>query len=110
MPLLFHANSIFFAHAAAKLIENMDEANDPCDDFFEYACGNFLKSKVIPDEKSTITQFSEVSDALQEKLRTLVEDTNPSANETPSSKMVKRLYKSCMNTGRAFIQNSYQIM
>lgn len=83
--------------SAAKLIANMDDSVDPCEDFFEYACGNFLKTKVIPDEKSSISQFSEVSDTLQEKLRTLVEDDDDSS-DTPSSRMVKKLYKSCMDT------------
>lgn len=83
--------------SAAKLIENMDSSVEPCDDFFEYACGNFLKRKTIPDEKSSISQFSEVSDVLQEKLRTLV-DAKENSEDTPSSRMVKKLYKSCMDT------------
>jgi predicted metalloendopeptidase len=76
----------------------MDPQMDPCEDFFEYACGNYLKTKNIPDEKSSISQFSDVSDVLQEKLRTLVESED-SSEDTPSSLMVKQLYKSCMNTG-----------
>ncbi|XP_018009279.1 neprilysin-2 isoform X2 [Hyalella azteca] len=85
--------------SASELIENMDPQMDPCEDFFEYACGNYLKTKNIPDEKSSISQFSDVSDVLQEKLRTLVESED-SSEDTPSSLMVKQLYKSCMNTER----------
>lgn len=91
-----------FHFLAAELIGNMDDNVDPCEDFFEYACGNFLRSKVIPDEKSSISQFSEVSDTLQEKLRTLVEDVDK-IDDTPSSTMVKKLYKSCMDTGAIII-------
>uniref|UniRef100_A0A2P2HZF3 Neprilysin-like n=2 Tax=Hirondellea gigas TaxID=1518452 RepID=A0A2P2HZF3_9CRUS len=86
--------------SASKLISNMDETVDPCEDFFEYACGGFLKAKVIPDEKSSVSQFTEVSDALQEKLRTLVEDKEEpfDAKDNSSSMMVKKLYRSCMDT------------
>ncbi|KAA0187340.1 hypothetical protein HAZT_HAZT010876, partial [Hyalella azteca] len=85
--------------SASELIANMDSQVDPCEDFFEYACGNYIKSRNIPDEKSSITQFSDVSDVLQEKLRMLIESED-SSEDTPSGLMVKQLYKSCMNTER----------
>ncbi|XP_018009275.1 neprilysin-2-like [Hyalella azteca] len=83
--------------SASQLIANMDSEVDPCEDFFEYACGNYLRTKNIPDEKSSISQFSDISDALNQKLRTLVESED-SSEDTSSSLMVKQLYKSCMDT------------
>lgn len=78
----------------------MDETVDPCEDFFEFSCGGFLKKTIIPDDKTTISRFNEISDELQLKLRGLVE-----AEETPKephfSKMVKSLYKSCMDIGES---------
>lgn len=78
----------------------MDEAVDPCEDFFEFACGGFLKKTIIPDDKTTISRFNEISDELQLKLRGLVE-AEDSPNEPRFSKMVKNLYKSCMDTGES---------
>lgn len=83
--------------ASASLIESMDETVDPCQDFFKFACGGFLKKKIIPDDKTTISRFNEISDELQEKLRGLVE-AEETPNEPSFSKMVKNLYKSCMDT------------
>ncbi|XP_050738565.1 neprilysin-2-like isoform X4 [Eriocheir sinensis] len=82
--------------AAASLIESMDETVDPCDDFFKFACGGFLKKTIIPDDKTTISRFNEISDELQLKLRGLVE-AEDSPTEPQFSKMVKNLYKSCMD-------------
>lgn len=78
----------------------MDESVDPCEDFFEFACGGFLKKTIIPDDKTTISRFNEISDELQLKLRGLVE-AEDRPDEASFSKMVKNLYKSCMDTGES---------
>ena len=91
--------NMFFT--AAKLIERMDNKVDPCDDFFRFSCGTYLKEKVIPDEKTSITQFSDIDDNLRELLRSLVEK-DITENDSTISKMVKHLYQSCMNTGQLF--------
>ncbi|XP_069163087.1 neprilysin-2 isoform X2 [Procambarus clarkii] len=85
--------------AAAGLVKSMDPSVDPCTDFFQFSCGNFLKTKIIPDEKTAISRFNEISDDLQEKLRGLVE-SKESADDSPSTKKVKALYKACMDKDR----------
>lgn len=34
---------------ANYLLESIDEKADPCEDFFEFACGTWLKKNRIPD-------------------------------------------------------------
>jgi len=47
----------------------MDKTVDPCDDFFEYACGTWNRVHIIPDDKPLYNLFSELSDKLDAKLR-----------------------------------------
>ncbi|XP_043224761.1 neprilysin-2-like isoform X13 [Amphibalanus amphitrite] len=72
----------------------MDEQVNPCDDFYQFACGSFIKNTVIPSEKTSVSQFSVVSDALKIKMRKLVEA--PVATDEPaSSRHIKNLFVSC---------------
>ncbi|XP_076028904.1 M13 family metallopeptidase neprilysin 2 isoform X2 [Oratosquilla oratoria] len=85
--------------AAAAVIKSMDESVHPCDDFFQFSCGGFLQNTPIPEEKSSISQFSQINDRLREKLRVVIE-SNITKSDSPATKMVKNLYKSCMDTDR----------
>uniref|UniRef100_A0A0P6EFD4 Neutral endopeptidase n=1 Tax=Daphnia magna TaxID=35525 RepID=A0A0P6EFD4_9CRUS len=44
--------------SAATLMESMDESADPCDDFYQFACGGWQKKNVIPHGHEGISQFS----------------------------------------------------
>ena len=54
---------------AAQLINSMNPKIDPCDDFFEYACGNWNKKNVIPEDKSSYNTFEKLHDELQITLK-----------------------------------------
>lgn len=34
--------------AASKIIEYLDESVDACENFYEFACGNYIKNAIIP--------------------------------------------------------------
>ncbi|CAF4931275.1 unnamed protein product [Rotaria sp. Silwood1] len=36
--------------AANYLLESIDKSADPCDNFFQFACGTWLKKNRIPDD------------------------------------------------------------
>ena len=79
----------------------MDEQVNPCDDFYEFACGSFIKNTVIPSEKTSISQFTVVSDALKIKMRKLVEA--PVEDDEPESlRHIKDLFVSCREKGGCF--------
>lgn len=83
-------------HSASNMLDQMDKNVEPCDDFYSFACGNFVKETIIPDEKVSVNTFSIIGDKLQEQLRTLV--TDPILENDPEPfKLAKNLYKACIN-------------
>lgn len=74
------------------------EAN-PCEDFYEYACGNWEQYFPIPRDRGGYDTFEILREELDTKLRELLED-KILENDSNSTKAVKMLYKSCMNTDK----------
>ncbi|XP_068624947.1 neprilysin-2 [Battus philenor] len=83
-------------HTASKLLKNMDLTIDPCDEFYDYACGSFVKSTRIPDDKTSVNTFSIITDQLQEQIRTLLDDPIKEGEARPFV-LAKTLYQACMN-------------
>jgi len=81
---------------ANRIIANMDASVNPCDNFYQYACGGWIKNHKIPkgkDEYSAIVELSENDDKLLKKVMPLLEK-----NDTETIRKVKDFYKSCLNT------------
>lgn len=84
---------------AAQLLQSMDRTADPCQDFYQYACGNWNKKHIIPDDRPSFNTFEKLHDDLQIKLRSLLEEGIQDYDSVATSK-AKHLYKSCINTSR----------
>ncbi|NP_001036959.1 neutral endopeptidase 24.11 [Bombyx mori] len=83
-------------HTASRLLLNMDEKVDPCDNFYDFACGSFLKNTRIPGDKTSVNTFSIITDQLQEQIRSLLDE--PVTPEEPRPfVLAKTLYQACMN-------------
>ncbi|CAJ0589154.1 unnamed protein product [Cylicocyclus nassatus] len=81
--------------ASEILINSINFSVNPCEDFFEFSCGNWIAQHPIPKDKVGYSQFEMLSDKVQAQMRDIFE-----SNETFGSKSmnaVKYIYKKCMD-------------
>ncbi|XP_018052700.1 PREDICTED: endothelin-converting enzyme 1-like isoform X3 [Atta colombica] len=86
---------------ARIMLKYMDKSVDPCQDFYQYACGNWAKRNPIPKDKAGYDTFEMVRESLDSVLRELLEDPiSHDADEIDSDDAMikaKHLFQSCMN-------------
>ncbi len=63
-----------YLESLAQVVENMDSTIQPCDDFYTYACGGWIKRKVIPANKGEITVSKQIRSENEQKWRTILEN------------------------------------
>lgn len=59
--------------AAADVLKFIDATIDPCDDFYDFACGKFLSGTTLTDEKVSVDTFSIARDKMQSQLLRLID-------------------------------------
>src|SRR5277367_4195339 len=76
----------------------LDLSVSPCSNFYQYACGTWLKDNPIPNDQSSWGRFSELDQRNREVLKGILEKA--AAGTPPLSSTAKQVgdyYASCMN-------------
>ena len=78
---------------------NLDRTCKPCDDFYQFAMGGWMKANPIPPEYPIWGSFSQLADRNQKNLREILEAaaTGKAAAGTNEQK-IGDFYSSCMDT------------
>ena len=75
----------------------MDRTADPCVDFYQFACGGWMKNNPIPPDQSSWTTYGKMQDENRALLRALLEQFAPgTAGRTPAQQKIGDYYGACM--------------
>uniref|UniRef100_A0A674MR12 endothelin-converting enzyme 1 n=1 Tax=Takifugu rubripes TaxID=31033 RepID=A0A674MR12_TAKRU len=82
---------------ASQMVEAMDRSADPCHDFYQFACGGWMRKNPLPDGRSHWSTFNSIGEQNQALLKHLLENgTFNSSSE--AEKKAQFYYLSCLNT------------
>ncbi len=77
---------------------NLDKSCKPCDDFYQFAMGGWMKANPIPPEYSVWGSFTQLANKNQENLRQILEDAaKTTAAPGSNERKIGDFYASCMD-------------
>lgn len=80
---------------ASKLQKSMNETVNPCEDFFQYSCGSWIKNNPIPSSEGKITTAEVLKKQVNEQILFLLLEDASGPKENAVSK-ARVYFKSCM--------------
>ncbi|XP_075972536.1 endothelin-converting enzyme 1-like isoform X2 [Anticarsia gemmatalis] len=88
---------------ASRILQALNKDVDPCTDFYEFACGGWIKRNPVPDWATSWDQLARLREQLVSDLRELLEAKDDDG--LPQSvRKAKSLYRTCVNTDKLEVE------
>lgn len=79
----------------------MNTSVDPCEDFYEFACGKWATQSERPDTEPIWSQWEPVMKKVEQNIEELI--TNNVDNDFEPLNKAKKFYEICMNNESKFL-------
>ncbi|CAH0717488.1 unnamed protein product, partial [Brenthis ino] len=84
---------------ASRVLAALNKSVDPCEDFYEFACGGWIEKNPVPEWATSWDQLSVLRERLTLDLRELLEDEQN--KDLPKSVLkAKAMYRTCVDVDK----------
>ena len=78
-------------------LKAIDQSVNPCENFYQYACGNWVKNNAVPADETRWGRFDELRERNQQVLREILENSANHQDSSPIDQKIGAFYASCMD-------------
>ncbi|KAK8763633.1 hypothetical protein V5799_033759 [Amblyomma americanum] len=75
---------------------------EPCEDFYEFTCGGWMKAARVPHEEVVHSTLSEVHRRVENEISDILNNTVISYRDQTATQKASALYQGCINIGEVF--------
>ncbi|MGZ4859376.1 MAG: M13 family metallopeptidase [Candidatus Angelobacter sp.] len=82
---------------STSVVTALDKSADPCVDFYQFACGGWIKNNPIPADHPIWSRFGELAERNRTVLRGILEDSAKATKRSANEQKIGDYYASCLD-------------
>src|SRR5882757_658561 len=80
-----------------SIVTSLDKSVDPCVDFYQFACGGWIKNNPIPVDQPIWSRFGELAERNRAVLRGILENAAKATNRSANEQKIGDYYSTCID-------------